>query len=86
MVIGECPRYLKNKIELVGNEGGLETILRGRLRINRCKTREEQKMLLYVGFNMYNNLPNEVKTELRLQNFGRPLVKYIRSNKGELVK
>lgn len=41
MVIEECPSYLKNKIELVGIEGGVQARQRGTLLINRCKTREE---------------------------------------------
>jgi len=85
MVTGECPSYLKNRIELVGIKSGVQTRQRGTLLISRCKTREEQKMLLYEGFKWYNNLPNEIKKESRLQSFRRVLVPYIKSKEGELA-
>jgi len=85
MVTGQCPSYLKNKIELVGTESGVQTRQRGTLLISRCKTREEQKILLYEGFKWYNNLPNEIKKESRLQSFRRALVPYIKNKEGELA-
>ena len=45
--------------------------------IDRCRTREEQKMLLHDGFRMYNDLPNEVKNEQTLSGFKKVLVQYI---------
>lgn len=83
MINGECPNYLKNKIELIGTEDGVQTRQRGNIHINRCKTREEQKMLLYDGIKMYNNLPNEIKMEERLRSFKKALVPYIRSREGQ---
>lgn len=74
MINGECPSYLENKIELVGTKRGVQTRQTGDIHISRCKTREEQKMLLHDGFKMFNQLPNELKNEKKLQNFKRALV------------
>jgi len=79
MVIGECPSYLKNKIELVGMDGRVQTRQKDNIRIGKCKTREEQETLLYDGFITYNDLPNEIKKEERLQSFKSALVPYIKS-------
>jgi len=81
MVIGQCPNYLKNKIKVVGVNEGINTRQVGKLRIDRCKTREEQKMLLHDGFLMYNDLPAELKSEERLTDFRRALVPYIKSKR-----
>jgi len=82
VVIGECPSYLKNKIELVGMDGRVQTRQKGSIQIEKCKTREKQKML-HDGFIMYNDLPNEIKKIGRLQSFKRVLVPYIKSRKGQ---
>lgn len=34
-------------------------------------------MLLHDGFKMYNNLPNNIKREQRLQSYRRMLAQYI---------
>jgi len=85
MIMGECPDYLKNKVELVGTDRGAQTRQKGNIHISRCKTREEQKMLLHDGFKMYNLIPNEIKNENRLQNFRRALVPHIRSREGSEI-
>lgn len=36
-------------------------------------------MLLHEGFQMYNNLPNEIKAEQRLQILKRKLAQYIKN-------
>jgi len=81
MVIGECPSYLKSKIDLVAMDGRVQTRQKG----NREKTKEEQKMLLYDGFIMYNGLPNEIRKEEKPQSFQRALVPYIKSRKGSAI-
>ena len=85
MVNGQCPSYLRNKIELIKGEGRGQTRQEGIILISRCKIREEQKMLLYDGFKMYNNLLKEINNllqEKKLQSFKRMLVSYIRSREG----
>jgi len=79
MIMRECPDYLKNKVELVGTDRRVQTRQKGNIHISRCKTREEQKILLHDEFKMYNFIPNEIKNESRLQNFRRALVPYIRN-------
>jgi len=80
MIMGEYPNYLKNKIKL-GIDQRIQTRQKGDTHINRCKTREKQKMLLHDGFRMYNLILNKIKNESRLQNFRRALVPFIRSRK-----
>lgn len=50
----------------------------GDICINRCKTSEEQRMLLFDGFNLYNKLLQKIKREENLLRFRRALVKYIK--------
>jgi hypothetical protein len=79
MVNGLCPEYLVNKIEFIGREESMHTRQRGNIYINKCKTSEEQKMLLHDGLKIYNNLPKEIKNEKSLQNFKRALVPFVKN-------
>jgi len=74
MIMRKCPDYLKNKVELMGTDRRVQTRQKGNIHISRCKTREEQKMMLHDGFKMYNFIPNEIKNENRLQNFRKALM------------
>jgi hypothetical protein len=78
IINGMCPRYLCNKLESVQYEGAVNTRQRGNIYIDRCRTREEQKMLLHDGIKMYNSLPNEIKREQRIQSFRRMLSQHIK--------
>jgi len=77
-VDGECPTYLRNRIESVGTDGGITT---GQ-RVKRCRTTGEQKMLFHDGLIMYKNLPSEIKREEKLQSFRRALASHIKSREG----
>jgi len=72
-----CPKYLSRDLEMVQARSNRDTRKGKNLCITRCRTREEQKMLLHDGFKMYNDLPNEVKDERSLKGFKKALVKYI---------
>lgn len=48
------------------NDNVINTRQKGNIYVERCKTNEEQKMLLHDGFKLYNSLPIEIKNELRL--------------------
>jgi len=74
--------YLKNKVELVGTVQKVQTRQKDNIYTSKCKTREEQKILLHDGFKMYNFIPNKIKNKSKLQNFRRALVPYIRSKEG----
>lgn len=78
MVNGMCPNYLLNKIELVQYDSEMNTRQRSNIYIEKCRTSEEQKMLLYEGFKMYNNIPKEIKSEQRMHRFRRMLAQYIK--------
>jgi len=56
----------------------INTRQRDRIYIEKCKTSEEQRMLLQNGFKMYNDLPSELKREPNLKCFRRLLVQYIK--------
>lgn len=86
IINGMCPNYLCNNIEFVQNEDVVTTRQRGNIYISRCKTREEQKMLLHDGFKMYNNLPNEIKREQRMQGFKKMLAQHIKGRERETAE
>ena len=73
----KCPKYLSNYIHLVQNEEMI-TRQRSNVYIRRCKTREEQRMVLYEGLRMFNNLPHHIKMEKELHKFRKLIVQYIR--------
>lgn len=83
IVYGMCPNYLLNQIELVQYDNVINTRQKGNIYVERCKTNEEQKMLLHDGFKLYNSLPIEIKNELRLQSFRRMLVQHIKRRERE---
>ena len=76
---GLCPKYLCNTIENRCKEGMMQTRNKDNLHINKCKTREEQKMLLHDGFKLYNSLPSDVKKEQNLYSFKKKIVSYLRT-------
>jgi len=75
IVHGICPGYLSGTSRIVRCR---ETRQRGNIYIDRCKSREEQKMLWHDGFKMFNDLPNEIKEKTNLRDFRKMLVQYIR--------
>ena len=77
-----CPNYLANYVQVVQREG-MVTRQSDDLYIRRCKTSEEQKMLLYEGFLMYNRLPRYIKAVTELHSFKRLIIEFIRSGKRE---
>lgn len=79
MVNGMCPSYLLNKIKLkLQDESAMNTRQKGNIYIEKCRTSEEQKMLLYEGFKMYNNIPRDIRSEQRMQRFRGMLAQYIK--------
>jgi len=54
MIMGECPNYLKNKVELVEMNRRVQTRQKDDIHISRCKTKENNKKMLHNGFKMYN--------------------------------
>lgn len=75
IVHGICPEYLSSNSQTVQRR---ETRQRGNIYIDKCRSREEQKMLWHDGFKMFNDLPNEIKQQQNLYDFRRMLVQYIR--------
>jgi len=69
---------MHDKMNLVQYEEAL-TVRRGdKVCIERCKTSEQQRMLLHNGFKIYNDLPCEVRGERNLKCFRRMLVQHIK--------
>jgi len=79
-----CPKYLSRDVEIVQTRSNRDTRKGKDLCIARCRTREEQKMLLHDGFRMYNELPNEVKDAQTLKGCKRTLVKHIMGREREV--
>jgi len=63
MINGRCPSYLRDRVNLVRYEEALATRRWDKVCIKRCKTSEQQRMLLHNGFKMFNDLPCEVRGE-----------------------
>lgn len=89
IVNGLCPNCLCNEIKVLQGEGIINTRQRGKIYINRRRTTEAKKMLLYEGyymkgiFKMYNNLPVDIRSEENLQSFKRMLALYIKRKERE---
>ena len=56
----------------------MQTRNKENLHINKCKTREQQKML-HDGFKLYNSLPSDMKKEQNLYSFKKKIVSYLRA-------
>jgi len=78
MMNGSCPFYLRNKVNLIQYEEALTARWGDKVYIEKCKTSEQQKMLLHNGFKMYNDLPCEIRNERNLKCFRRLLVQHIK--------
>jgi len=77
MINGRCPSYL-DRVNMVRYEGALAIKREDKVCIERCKTSEQQRMLLHNGFKMFNDLPCEVRGERDLKCFRRMLVQHIK--------
>jgi len=75
MINGQCP-YLRVKVKLIQYEGALTA--RREDNIEKCRTSEQQRMLLHNGFRIYNDLSCEVRRERNLKCFRRLLVQHIK--------
>jgi len=75
---GQCPLYQRDKISFVHYEGALTARRGNKVYIERCRISEQQRMLLHNEFQMYNDLPCEVRRERNLKYFKRLLVQHIK--------
>jgi len=50
MINGSCPSYLRDKVNLVQYEGTLTAWWGDKVYIERCRTSEQQKILLHNGY------------------------------------
>jgi len=73
-----CPSYLRDRVNLVRYEGALAARRGDKVYIEICKTSEQQRMLLHIGFKIFNDLPCEVREERNLKCFRKMLVQHIK--------
>jgi len=66
MINGSCPSYLRVKANLVQYDGALTASRGDKVYIEKCRTSEQQRMLLHNGFKMYNDLPCEGGTKFEM--------------------
>jgi len=78
MINGLCPSYLRDKGNLVQYEGALNARRGNKVYIEKCRTSEQQRILLHNGFKMYNDLPCEVRRKRDLKCFRRLLIQHIK--------
>lgn len=79
IVKGIMPKYLTNEVKLIANLHSYNTRQRENIAINRCKTSAGQKSITYKGFNMYNELPKNVKAARNVKEFKRLLMIHMRT-------
>jgi len=78
MINGSCLSYLRVKVNLVQYEGEFPARQGDKVYIEKCRTSEQQRMLLHNEFKMYNDLSCEVRRERNLKYFRRLLVQHIK--------
>lgn len=52
---------------------------RSLLNFNHSRTRSEEKCLIYKRFELYNKIPERIKSENRFLHFKRKLKEYVKS-------
>lgn len=80
MLNGKCPRYLCDKIRLkCDNERGSRLRNANDIRTIRATKTCTQNTIFYKGVNLFNELPDEMKGELNVENFKSKLRAYVLS-------
>lgn len=72
------PRYLTERLVLVGNEVQFELRHRVDVRIEMVKDEKTRRMLMNMGLQQFNRLPTSLKMETNLKNFKRNLIEHIK--------
>jgi len=78
MINVSYPSYLRVKVNLVQYERALTARRGDKMYIEKCRTGEQQRMLLHNGFKIYNDLPCEVRRERNFKCFRRLLIHHIK--------
>lgn len=80
MCLGITPPYLNKFIERRGETHGYNLRNDNNLNLKKVNKKSTQNSLIYKGFKMYNDLPNEIKNETRMEIFTRTLTEWIKLN------
>lgn len=78
--MGAAPEYLKKYVTKRGDTHMYNLRNDNNLNIPLVFKARTQNSFINKAFNMYNNLPNDIKNENKLEKFTKLLVKWIKSN------
>lgn len=78
--IGKAPEYLTEQIRYVREAQPYQLRNIEDFRIQRASTAAMQRSLFYNGLQLYNSLPNNVKTEHNINIFKRHIVNFVKNN------
>lgn len=78
VILNYKPNYLHKKIKKIDSKHKYETEKKNNINVLSTRTHSAEKSLAYKGFNYYNRLPDEIKTENRINIFRRLLKEYIK--------
>lgn len=77
---GKAPKYLCEEIKYVGESQPYDLRNASDFRIQRATSTTTQRSLFFKGLKIFNNLPNNVKTETNFRIFKKECITCIRSN------
>lgn len=72
------PSYLTESLKNVGETHSYNTRQRNNIRIAKCNQTRTQHTLMYNGFKIYNDLPDNIKTTDNVNTFRRKAKEYVK--------
>lgn len=80
MCTGQAPEYLCKRIVKRGQTNSYNLRNCDNLNVQMCTKTSTQNSVSIKGFNLYNQIPNEIKMQTNMAKFKRELVKWIKTN------
>lgn len=78
MRIGLLPKYLQDQLVYVSDVQPYNLRNSGDFRLKFSSTNFHQNVLLYNGLKLFNQMPNEIKSENNFFNFKRKIITYVK--------
>lgn len=80
MNLGQAPNYLNKMINKRGEKHKYKLRNNDKLAIQKCNKDSAQNSIICKGFQLYNNLPDEFKTETNVDKFKKMIIEWIKIN------
>ena len=71
---------MNRNLKYIGDTHGHHVRNANDFRLQKVNKKSTTKSLFYLGLQMFNSLPSEIKMETELNRFKRLLVKYVKEN------